>query len=277
MFKFPTVTTEFVLKQLQSMPENKAVGLDKLPGKLLRAAAPIIAQPLAFILNLSLQSGNFINEWKHAKVLPLHKTRPQMERNNYRPISILPILSKILERFVHSNFSQFLDKHNHITITQSGFRKLHSTVTALLNVTDKWLRNIDNGLVTGVVFIDLHKAFNTVDINILLSKLSLFGISGVELEWFRSYLTGRSQSVIFDGYLSDPLPVSIGVPQGSILGALLFLLYLNDLPKIAQNCSVNMFADDTEMEDSCKPEDSIKLKINLNSDLSRLKEYFNLN
>ncbi len=94
---------------------------------------------------------------------------------------------------------------------------------------------------------------------------------------FRGYLTGISWSVIFDGYLLDPLPVSIGVLQGSILGSLLFLLYLNDLPKIAQNCSVNMYADDTKMEDSCKPDDSIKLETNLNSDISRLKEYFNLN
>jgi hypothetical protein len=114
---------------------------------------------------------------------------------------------------VHSHFSEFLELHNLITIAQSGFRKLHSTVTALLNVTDKWLRNIDHGLVTGVVFIDLRKAFDTVDINILLSKLSMFGISGIELQWFQSYLTGRSQSVMVDGHISDPLPVSIGVPQ----------------------------------------------------------------
>ncbi len=104
-----------------------------------------------------------------------------MERNNFRPIYILPILFKVLERFVHANFSQYLEQYKLISIVQSGFRKLHSTVTALLNVTDKWLRNIDQGLVTGVVFIDLRKAFNTVDINILLSKLSMFGISGVEL------------------------------------------------------------------------------------------------
>ncbi len=102
-------------------------------------------------------------------------------------------------------------------------------------------------------------------------------LSVVELQWFRSYLTDRSQSVIFDGHLSDPLPVNIGVPQGSILDPLLFLLYLNDIHKIAHNWSVNMCADDNEMEDSCKPEDSIKLETNLNSDLSMLKEYFNLN
>jgi hypothetical protein len=122
-FRFPTVTPEFVEKQLSSMPENKAVGLDRLPGKLLRAASPVISKPLAFILNISLQSGKFISEWKHAKVLPLHKSGPVMETNNYRPISILPILSKLLERFVHNHFTSFLEQHNLITMAQSGFRR----------------------------------------------------------------------------------------------------------------------------------------------------------
>ncbi len=116
IFKFPSVTTEFVLKQLQSMPENKVVGLEKLPGKLLRAAAPIIAQPLACILNLSLQSGKFISEWKYAKVLPLHKSGSKMERNNFTPNSIFPILSKVLERFVHTNFPQYLEHYKLISI-----------------------------------------------------------------------------------------------------------------------------------------------------------------
>ncbi len=114
---------------------------------------------------------------------------------------------------MHANFSQYLEHYKLISIAQSGFRKLHSTVIALLNVTDKWLKNIYRGLVTGVVFIDLHKAFKTVDVNILLSKLSIFGISGVEHRWVQSYLTDRSQSVMFDGHLSDPLPVNIDVPQ----------------------------------------------------------------
>ncbi len=119
------------------MPENNAVCLDRLPGRLLRAAVPIISEPWAHILNLYLQSGKFISEWKHAKVLPILKSGLAMETNNYRPISILPILSKLLQRFVHISFSEYLEEHNLLTIAQSGFRRLHSTVTSLLHVTDR--------------------------------------------------------------------------------------------------------------------------------------------
>lgn len=248
-----------------------------MPGKLLKLAAPAISQPLAFILNLSLKTGKFITDWKHAKVLPLFKSGSPTETNNYRPISILPILSKLLERFVHTSFSDYLEAHKLLTIAQSGFRRLHSTITSLLQVTNRWLQNIDKGLVTGVVFIDLRKAFDTVDIDILLAKLPSFGISGIELEWFKSYLTGRSQTVVVDGSLSEPLPVNIGVPQGSILGPLLFLLFLNDLPTVAESCDTNMFADDTEIDSAAKPDQVIELETNLNSDLNRFKSYFDVN
>ncbi len=216
-FTFPSVTSEFVQIKLQNMPENKAVGLDKLPCRLLRAAAPIISEHLAYILNLFLQSGKLISEWKHDKVLPLFKSGPAMETNNYRPIFILPILSKLLKRFVHNSFSEYLEEHNLLSIAQSSFKRLHSTVTSLLHVTDRWLMNLDKGLVTGVVFIDLRKAFDTVDVSILLTKLPSFGITGIEHKRFKSYLSGRSQSVSVDGHLSDPLPVSIDIPQGSQL------------------------------------------------------------
>ncbi len=119
---------------------------------------------------------------------------------------------------MHSNFSEYLEEHNLLTIAQSGFRRLHSTVTSLLHVTDRWLMNIDKGFVTGVVFIDLQKAFDTVDVNVLLAKLPSFDITGMEHKWFTSYLSRRSQFVSVDGHLSDPLPVSICVPQGSIVG-----------------------------------------------------------
>ncbi len=169
-------------KQLQNMPENKAVGLDRLLDRLLRVAAPIISESLAYILNFSLQSGKFISEWKHAKVLPHLKSGPAMETNNYRPISILPILSKLHERFVHICFSEYLEEHNLLTIAQFGFKRFHSTVTSLLHVTDQWLMNIDKGLVTGVVFIDLQKPFDAVDVNILLAKRTPFGIRGMKHE-----------------------------------------------------------------------------------------------
>ncbi len=276
-FTCPSVTSEFVQKQLQNMPENKAVGLERLPGGLLMVAAPIISEPLACILNLSLQSGKFISVWKQAKVLPLFKSGPAMETNNYRPISILPILSKLLECFVHSSFSEYLDEHNMLTIAQSGFRRLHSTVTSLLHVTDQWLMNIYKGPETGVVFSDLRKAFDIVDVNILLSKLPTFGITGMEHKWFKSYLSGRSQSVSVDGYLSDPLPVSIDVPQGSILVPLLFVLFINDLPTVTDSCETNMYADDTEIYFASKRDCPEKFENNLNSDLCKISEYFNIN
>ena len=131
---------------------------------------------------------------------------------NYGPISILPVLSKLFERFVQSFFTDYLEDHKLLKIAQSGFRRLHSTVTSLLNVTSRWLKNIDKGLVTGVVFIDLRKAFDTMDSDIMLAKLKGFGSY-----WPRA-------SVVLELPLSDPLPVNLGVPQGSILGPLVSAL-----------------------------------------------------
>ncbi len=275
-FHFPIIPTDFVEKQLSHMPENKAVGLDKISSRLLRIAAPIISKPLTSIMNKSLQNGKFITEWKHAKVIPLHKSGPNIERSNYRPISILLILSNVLERFVHSCYSDYLTEFELFTIAQSGFRKLHSTVTSLIHITDRWLSNINKGLVT-VVFTDQCKAFDTVNINILLLKLTRYGISGSERKWFESYLTGHTQSVSVDGQLSDPLPFTIGVPQGSILGPLLFLLYLNDLPSVTESCSASLFADDTEMDNAKNPEEFDELQKSINDDLSCLKTYFDDN
>ncbi len=187
------------------------------------------------------------------------------------------ILSNVLERFVRTSFTVFLEEFKLLTVPQSGFRQLHSTVTALLQVIDRWHENIDKGLVTGVVFFYLRKAFNTVDLDILLAKLPSFGVEGVEHQWFRSYLTGRIQSVTVDGHLSDPLPVSIGVSQGSILGPLLFLLFLNNLPTIPQSCETTMYADDTECESASKPKDYKELESTINNDLYKVKEYFDTN
>ena len=126
-------------------------------------------------------------------------------------------------------------------------------MTALLNVASWWLKDIDKGLVTGIVFIYLRKAFDTMDPDILLAKLKGFGVTGIEHQWLWSCLTRGSQSEPVDGHLSDPLPVDIGVPQGSILGTLLFLLVLNDLPTVTESCDINMFADDTDIDSATKP------------------------
>ncbi len=131
------------------------LGLDKISGKLIRYGEPEISGPLAFILNQSLKQGKFPTGWKNAKVVPIFKSGAVNDKNNYRPISILTVLSKVLERFVHMHFSTFLEENNLITLVQSGFRHMYSTLTSLINITDRWLRNIDQGLVTSIIFIDL--------------------------------------------------------------------------------------------------------------------------
>ena len=199
------------------------------------------------------------------------------ETNNYRPISILPVLSKLLELFVHSSFTDYLDEHKRLTIVQSGFRRLHSTLTSLFNVTSRWLKNIDKGLVRGVVFIGLRKALTPWTLIVCWLNLKDLGVTGLEHQWLCCYLTGRSQSVSVDRHLSDPLPVNIGVPQGLILGPLLFLLFLNDLPTVTECCVINMFADDTEIDSSAKPECSPELESNVNIDLCRVKQYCDIN
>ncbi len=143
------------------------------------------------------------------------------------------------------NFPTFLKENNLITLVQSGFRHMHSTLTSIIHITDRWLRNIDQGLVTGIVFIDLWKVVDIVNCEILLTKLKYYAVSDEELKWFTSYLHGRMQTVIID--------VTVGVPQRSI-GPLLFTLYVNELPKVAENCLTSMYTDDTKLEHATKPQ-----------------------
>ena len=165
--------------------------------------------------------------------------------DNYCPISLLPVLSKVLERAVHFQLYNYLQQHKILSPYQCGFRKCHSTEFAALSFSDNIRRNMDQGQLTGAVFIDLRKAFDTVDHAVLLAKLSNMGIVGREHDWFSDYLTNRTQVVEFQGVTSAPNTISAGVPQGSILGPLLFILHINDLLQVISECSKLMYADDT--------------------------------
>ena len=155
--------------------------------------------------------------------------------SNYRPITVLPILSKILERLVHIQIYSYLSENKILSQSQFGFRLKLSTSTALAFFTDSILDNADNGLITASVFLDLSKAFDTVDHNILLRKLKLIGLDSKSLNWVESYLSNRFQKTSISNTLSSPLPVSVGVPQGSILGPLLFIIYVNEMPNIVKH------------------------------------------
>ena len=165
--------------------------------------------------------------------------------NNYRPVSVLSCVSKILERHVHDTLYKFLEENNLLSNCQFGFRPSHSTETALISAVDDWQKNMDNGKLTGVLFIDLRKAFDCVNHKVLLHKLRSYGVSDQAMSFFSSYLSNRSQTVNFSGVLSEMKEINIGVPQGSILGPLFFIVHINDYPKCLKHSTVTMYADDT--------------------------------
>ena len=175
-------------------------------------------------------SGIFPDDWKCARVTPLFKQGESSDLNNYRPISVISVVAKVFGRIVYDQLYNLLNSEEIISKQQSGFRSLHSTVTALLEATDSWAFNIDRGYVNAVVFLDLKKAFNTVDHEILLTKMNRCGIQGKTLDWFKSYLTNHTQQCSVNGCLPDFTTLKCGVPQGTILCPLLFLIYVNDLP-----------------------------------------------
>ena len=189
----------------------------------------------------------FPDLWKTAIVTPVQKSKQNNSLSNFRPISVLPVASKILERLVFDAMVGHLLKYKLLSTEQSGFRPGHSTQDVLLCVTDSWLKAIDDGKYVGAVFLDLAKAFDCVDHEILLKKLTCYGVRGDALKWMQSFLYGRFQRVSLHGTLSAKGEVKVGVPQGSILGPLLFSIYVNDLPTAITDVDVNLYADDTEL------------------------------
>ena len=223
---------------------KKAHRIDELPPNLLKDVANEISKPLAFIINKSLSSSTVPDLWKISKVTPLYKSDSKSDFSNYRPISVLPCLSKVLEKVVQ--LSNYLEKHYLLKSSQFGFRPRRSTELACSLLVDDIRKNIDNGLLTGVIYLDLSKAFDTVSHSYLLSKLPSYGINGNELTWFQNYLFNRKQHIFYDGHLSKAFPVFRGVPQGSILGPTLFLLHLNDIDNCLCHSSIIKYADDTK-------------------------------
>ena len=223
-FEFTAVGKPFVLKQLKCLKLKNANGIDGLPARLFKDSAVVIADRVTHLVNLSIKSGTVPSEWKQAKVVPLFKSGNKDDLDNYRPISILPILPKILEKAVFHQPHSYRSKNSFLPPYQSGFRASHSTQLAITFLIDKIRGRMDKGLLTGAMFIDLKKAFDTVPHDGLLNKLFRYGIQDQPLSWFESYLTNRTQSVSIENHLSSAANISSRVPQGSALGPLLFIL-----------------------------------------------------
>ena len=250
-FKLEVVSEEKIEKLLNKINPSKSTGLDKIPGRFIKDGAKVISSPIAHLINLSLYKGIVPDCLKEAKVVPLYKKNSKSEVGNYRPVSILNVLSKILEKEVHEQFQTYLNKANLIYPQQSGFRPNYSTDTCLIHLIDKIKAENDKGNYTGMCLIDLQKAFDTVNHDILLHKLKAMGANETTLTWFGSYLKNRTQLVEVSGTRSEFCKILCGVPQGSILGPLLFLCYCNDM-ETALNCTLLLYADDSALIVSSK-------------------------
>ena len=243
-FMLTSISEQFVNTELSNLNINKSTGYDGIPAKFLKDASSEIKGVVTFLVNLSIITNEFPDELKHAKVKPLFKKNKKTEVENYRPVSILCIVSKILERAVHKQLEEYLIENNLLYSHQSGFRKGHSTDTCLINLMDVLHSSISEGDYVGMVLLDLQKAFDTVNHTILCDKLRLMGIGCVE--WFESYLSNRRQTVTVNKTTSSSGIVTCGVPQGSIVGPLLFLCYINDM-HLSVQCQLFLYADDSAL------------------------------
>ncbi len=243
-FLTPTDPDE-VIKLCGTLRSGASPGDDDIRPDIVKVVKLEIAPVLVHIFNLSIITGIVPDKLKYAKVVPIFKSGDSTSCNNYRPISILPVFSKVFERIIHKRLYNFLSHHNLLHHSQFGFRTNYSSYMAVLEAYNSIVSRLDDGNHTLGIFLDLSKAFDTINHDILLSKLHHYGVRGSALEWFKSYLTNRKQYVLFNNSKSYVSTVQCGVPQGSVLGPLLFIIFLNDIAFSSNNLSFFIYADDT--------------------------------
>ena len=238
------VNHEIVCTILNSFKVNKAAGLDKISAGMIKDAGYELAPSIAYLVNKSITDGIVPDLWKIASVTPVYKADGKLMVENYRPISVFPVLSKALEKVVYTQLCAHLDQLNYIYPHQYEFRRGHNTAQAIAQIYNWVLESMDKGKITGSQFVDTSIAFDSINHKVLLGKLQNAALSCEAVKWFHSYLIDRKQSVLVNEEMSDSRSVVLGILQGSILRPLLFNIYVNSLPNAVKNTRVILYADD---------------------------------
>ena len=255
------------MKLLSNLNPNKAIGPDNVPGNFLKLCAYEIADIYQVLFQASLDQGVVPPDWKEANIVPLLKKGDKSLPENYRPISLTSLSCKLLEHVVHSNIMTHFDKFEVLDDAQHGFRKRRSCVSQLISTLDDFANCLKNQQQIDAILLDFSKAFDKVDHEGLILKLEHLGIRNSLLNWIRSFLIGRNQRVVIEGKESSPTKVLSGVPQGTVLGPLFFLVYINDISKgLSEGTKLKLFADDSLLYRTIKdPSDSDILQKDLNT------------
>jgi len=263
------ITEADVLKQLNDLNEDKSPGPDGINPKLIKNISNEIYKPIAHIFQQSLKTMNLPTDWKEAQISAIYKKGKKHLASNYRPVSLTSIICKCMEKIIRDHLIKYLDKNNLISEKQYGFIKGRSTTTQLLKALDQWTKSIDEGKTIDIIYLDFQKAFDTVPHKRLIEKIRAYGVKDPVLGWIKSFLENRKQYVQLRGSKSEWKNVTSGIPQGSVLGPILFIIYINDLPEVV-NSNIYLFADDTKIYKSISTQADQEV---LQSDIDNLSKW----